>query len=102
MIAGVSPNIDRSMHVVKLLYGTVSVDFDFCNEIAMKRVAKTIVLIDSVAKINDPQRIVTTSGPRFDDWQWRLATLPFAFGGLCLFCMGCFELCLSCITIAVC
>ncbi|GJR64815.1 hypothetical protein Tco_0010880 [Tanacetum coccineum] len=26
--------------------------------------------------------IVTASGQGFDDWQWRLATLPFAFGGL--------------------
>ncbi|GJW18223.1 hypothetical protein Tco_0025659 [Tanacetum coccineum] len=28
------------------------------------------------------QRIVTASGPGFGDWQWRLATLPFAFGVL--------------------
>ncbi|GJV02599.1 hypothetical protein Tco_1336168 [Tanacetum coccineum] len=28
------------------------------------------------------ERIVTASGPGFGDWQWRLATLPFAFGGL--------------------
>ncbi|XP_021728749.1 uncharacterized protein LOC110695831 [Chenopodium quinoa] len=28
------------------------------------------------------ERIVTASGLRFGDWQWRLATLPFAFGGL--------------------
>ncbi|GKC57606.1 hypothetical protein Tco_1085204, partial [Tanacetum coccineum] len=27
------------------------------------------------------ERIVTTSGPSFDDWQWGLATLPFTFGG---------------------
>ena len=27
-------------------------------------------------------RIVTASGPGFGDWQWRLATLPFTFGGL--------------------
>ncbi|GJV23499.1 hypothetical protein Tco_1376194 [Tanacetum coccineum] len=26
--------------------------------------------------------IVTASGPGFGDWQWRLVTLPFAFGGL--------------------
>ncbi|GKF58128.1 hypothetical protein Tco_0171665, partial [Tanacetum coccineum] len=28
------------------------------------------------------ERIVTASGPGFGEWQWRLATLPFAFGGL--------------------
>nr|GFA44780.1 hypothetical protein [Tanacetum cinerariifolium] len=28
------------------------------------------------------ERIVTNSGPGFRDWQWRLATLPFAFGRL--------------------
>ncbi|GKB99801.1 hypothetical protein Tco_0985938 [Tanacetum coccineum] len=91
----------------------------------MKRVSKTIGLLDAVAKINDPrcklillractgisklyfvmrtclprvfesaqhsfdvalcfalERIVTASGSGFGDWQWRLATLPFAFGGL--------------------
>ncbi|GJY91648.1 hypothetical protein Tco_0507430 [Tanacetum coccineum] len=28
------------------------------------------------------ERIVTASGPGFGDWQWRLATLPFSFGGI--------------------
>ncbi|GKB68757.1 hypothetical protein Tco_0930169, partial [Tanacetum coccineum] len=56
MLAGVSPpNIARPMHGVKLLGGPASVDFDFCNELVMKRLAKTIMLMDSVAKINDPQ-----------------------------------------------
>ncbi|GJW73971.1 putative reverse transcriptase domain-containing protein [Tanacetum coccineum] len=27
-------------------------------------------------------------GPGFGDWQWRLATLPFAFGGLGVYCAG--------------
>ncbi|GJS01131.1 hypothetical protein Tco_0317639 [Tanacetum coccineum] len=62
------------MHGVKLLGGPASVDFDFCNELLMKRAAKTIVLMDS--------RIVTASGPGFGDWQWRLSTIPFVFGGL--------------------
>ncbi|GKA96747.1 hypothetical protein Tco_0818842 [Tanacetum coccineum] len=34
------------------------------------------------------ERIVTTSGPGFGDWQWRLATLPFAFGGLGVYSAG--------------
>ncbi|GKB01714.1 hypothetical protein Tco_0829758 [Tanacetum coccineum] len=32
------------------------------------------------------ERIVTAYGPGFGDWQWRLATLPFAFGGLGVYC----------------
>ncbi|GKD08356.1 hypothetical protein Tco_1188041 [Tanacetum coccineum] len=28
------------------------------------------------------ERIITASGSGFSDWQWRLSTLPFAFGGL--------------------
>ncbi|GJT31717.1 hypothetical protein Tco_0922136 [Tanacetum coccineum] len=125
------PNISRPLHGVKLLGGAVSVDFGFSSELVMKRVAKTIVLMDAVAKINDPQcellllractgisklyfamrtcpprvfesaqrsfdvalrsaleRIVTASGPGFGDWQWRLATLPFAFGGLGVYSAG--------------
>nr|GEW30114.1 hypothetical protein [Tanacetum cinerariifolium] len=49
------PNIARPLHGVKLLGGPASVDFDFCNELVMKRVAKTIRLMDAIAKINDPQ-----------------------------------------------
>ncbi|GJW56725.1 hypothetical protein Tco_0103456 [Tanacetum coccineum] len=125
------PNISRPLHGVKLLGGPVSVDPDFSNALVMKRVSKTIRLLDAVAKINDPQcellliracagisklyfamrtcpprvfesaqlafdmalrsaleRIVTASGPRFGDWQWRLATLPFAFGGLDVYSAG--------------
>ncbi|GJV46926.1 putative reverse transcriptase domain-containing protein [Tanacetum coccineum] len=100
-------------------------------QLVMKRVAKTIRLMDDIAKINDPQcellllrsctgifrlyftihtcpprvfesaqrsfevalrssleRIVTTSGPGFGDWKWRLATLPFAFEGLSVYSAG--------------
>nr|GFA12516.1 hypothetical protein [Tanacetum cinerariifolium] len=139
-VAGVFPhNISRPLHGVKLLGGPVSVDHDFSSALVMKRVSKTIGLLDAVAKINDPQfakindpqcellliracagisklyfamrtcpprafepaqlsfdialrsaleRIVTTSGPGFGDWQWRLATLPFAFGGLGVYSAG--------------
>nr|GEY13621.1 hypothetical protein [Tanacetum cinerariifolium] len=34
------------------------------------------------------ERIVIASGPGFGDWQWRLATLPFAFGGLDVYSAG--------------
>nr|GEY98909.1 reverse transcriptase domain-containing protein [Tanacetum cinerariifolium] len=43
------------MHGVKLLGGPVSVDHDFSSALVMKRVFKTIGLLDAVAKINDPQ-----------------------------------------------
>ncbi|GKC31076.1 hypothetical protein Tco_1038370, partial [Tanacetum coccineum] len=32
--------------------------------------------------------IVTAYGPGFGDWKWRLATLPFAFGGLGVYSAG--------------
>ncbi|GJS96181.1 putative reverse transcriptase domain-containing protein [Tanacetum coccineum] len=125
------PNISRPLHGVKLLGGPVCVDVDFGSALVMKRVSKTIGLLDVVAKINDPQcelllirtcagvsklyfamrtcplrvfeaaqlsfdmalcsalvRIVTASGPGFGDWQWRLATLPFAFRGLGVYSAG--------------
>ena len=34
------------------------------------------------------ERIVTASGPGFGNWQWRLATLPFAFGRLGVYSAG--------------
>nr|GEW72730.1 hypothetical protein [Tanacetum cinerariifolium] len=49
------PNIARPLHGVKLLGGAVSADFDFSSELVMKRVAKSIELMDVVAKINDPR-----------------------------------------------
>nr|GEW02446.1 hypothetical protein [Tanacetum cinerariifolium] len=56
MFEGVfSPNISRSLHGVKLIGVPVSVDFDFSSELVMKRVSKTIRLMDAVANINDPQ-----------------------------------------------
>nr|GEU95034.1 zinc finger, CCHC-type [Tanacetum cinerariifolium] len=80
MLAGVfPPNIARPLNGVKLLGGPANVDFDFCNERAMKRVAKAIVLMDAVAK-NDPQW--------YDNWQWMLANVPFAFGGLGVYYAG--------------
>ena len=34
------------------------------------------------------EKIVTTSGPGFGDWQWRLATLPIKLGGLGILSAG--------------
>ncbi|GJS81831.1 hypothetical protein Tco_0748372 [Tanacetum coccineum] len=47
------PNITRPLHGARLLGGPASVDFNFSNELVMKRVAKTIVLMDTIMKIND-------------------------------------------------
>ncbi|GJR79081.1 reverse transcriptase domain-containing protein [Tanacetum coccineum] len=49
------PNISRPLHRVKLLVGPVSVDVVFGSALVMKRVSKTIGLLNAVAKINDPQ-----------------------------------------------
>nr|GEW71864.1 hypothetical protein [Tanacetum cinerariifolium] len=92
------PNIAQPLHGAKLLGGPASVDFNFSSELVMKRVAKTIVLIDTISKINDPQCellllracacisklyfAMRTCSPH----KWRLATLPFAFGWLCVYC----------------
>ncbi|GKE39826.1 hypothetical protein Tco_1463231, partial [Tanacetum coccineum] len=70
------PTIARPLHGVKVLGDPVSVDFDFGCELVWKRVAKSIELIDVVAKLNDPQcellllhacaeHIVTASGAGF-------------------------------------
>ncbi|GJT21859.1 hypothetical protein Tco_0891796, partial [Tanacetum coccineum] len=92
------PNISRSLHGVKLLGGPISVDFVFSSELVMKRVSKTIGLLDAVfesaqlsfdmALRSALERIVTASGPGFGNWQWRLATLPFSFGGLGVYSVG--------------
>ncbi|GJX35268.1 hypothetical protein Tco_0246825, partial [Tanacetum coccineum] len=50
-----SPNISRPLHGVNLLGGPASVDFGFSSELVMKRVAKTIRLMDAIAKTNDPK-----------------------------------------------
>ncbi|GKC70973.1 hypothetical protein Tco_1116856, partial [Tanacetum coccineum] len=49
------PNIARPLHGVKSLCEPASVDFDFSSELMMNRVAKTILHMDVVAKINHPQ-----------------------------------------------
>ncbi|GJX31972.1 putative reverse transcriptase domain-containing protein [Tanacetum coccineum] len=49
------PNISRPLYGVKLLGGPVSVDADFSSALVTKRVSKTIGLLDTIAKINDPQ-----------------------------------------------
>ncbi|XP_056683636.1 uncharacterized protein [Spinacia oleracea] len=131
-LEGVFPtDIARPALGVKLLGGPVSTDSSFCKELVSQRVSKAVVLMDAVAKLNDPQcellllraytgvsklyfamrtcpphlfeaaqlsfdvalqasleRIVTASGPGFGDWQWRLSTLPYSYGGLGVYSAG--------------
>nr|GEZ05953.1 hypothetical protein [Tanacetum cinerariifolium] len=54
------PNISRPLQGVKLLGGPVSVAPDFSSSLVMKKVSKTIGLLDAVAKINDLQCYVLT------------------------------------------
>ncbi|GKA53127.1 hypothetical protein Tco_0746442 [Tanacetum coccineum] len=46
------------------------------------------VTISDAALRSAMKRIVIAFGPGFDDWEWRLATLPFAFGGLGVYSAG--------------
>ncbi|GKB32662.1 hypothetical protein Tco_0872063 [Tanacetum coccineum] len=52
------------------------------------RVFETAQRSFDVALRSSLERIVTASGSGFGDWQWRLATLPFAFGGLGVYSAG--------------
>ncbi|GJQ92629.1 putative reverse transcriptase domain-containing protein [Tanacetum coccineum] len=49
------PTIARPLHGVKLLGGPVCVDSEFSSGLVLKRVAKSIELMDVIAKLNDPQ-----------------------------------------------
>nr|GEW18951.1 putative reverse transcriptase domain-containing protein [Tanacetum cinerariifolium]GEW47052.1 putative reverse transcriptase domain-containing protein [Tanacetum cinerariifolium] len=71
------PNISRPLHGVKLLGGAVSVNFGFSSELAMKRVSKTIELMDAVAKINALNDLTIGNGdsPHY----------PLHLGAWCLF-----------------
>ncbi|KAL5727948.1 hypothetical protein ACHQM5_001085 [Ranunculus cassubicifolius] len=48
-------NIARPVDGVKLLGGPVSTDLGFCSELSMKRVDKTISLMEAISKLDDPQ-----------------------------------------------
>ncbi|XP_026417118.1 uncharacterized protein LOC113312589 [Papaver somniferum] len=48
-------NISRPSSGVKLLGGLVSMDLQFCNDMVMQRMNKTIQLMNIVKKLNDPQ-----------------------------------------------
>ena len=47
-------NISRPLNGVKLLGGSVSLDEMFCRDLALKRVSKTISLMEAIYKLNDP------------------------------------------------
>nr|GEW63015.1 hypothetical protein [Tanacetum cinerariifolium] len=109
-VEGVFPiNISRPLNGVKLLGGSVSLDEGFCQDLALKRVSKTISLMEAVHKLHDPQcgllllhnyagfdqalrdsleKVVTASGPGFGDWRWWFATLPIKLGGLGILSAG--------------
>ncbi|GJR70990.1 hypothetical protein Tco_0017055 [Tanacetum coccineum] len=53
-----------------------------CAHVCVKAILGDVALRSSL------ERTVTASGPGFGDWQWRLATLPFAFGGLGIYSAG--------------
>ncbi|GKA31130.1 ankyrin repeat-containing protein ITN1-like protein, partial [Tanacetum coccineum] len=52
------------------------------------RVFESAQLAFDMALRSALERIVTAFGLGFCDWQWRLATLPFAFGGLGVYSAG--------------
>ncbi|GJR09741.1 RNA-directed DNA polymerase, eukaryota, reverse transcriptase zinc-binding domain protein [Tanacetum coccineum] len=99
---GVFPiNISRSLNSVKLLGGSVSLDEGFCRDLALKRVSKTISLVEAIHKLYDPQcdllflcncvgvaKLSYALRTWFGDWQWRLATLPIKLGGLGILSAG--------------
>ncbi|GJW48455.1 reverse transcriptase domain-containing protein [Tanacetum coccineum] len=64
----------RACAVVSKLYFTMRT--------CVPRVFESAQLSFDMALHSALERIVTASGLGFGDWQWRLATLPFAFGGL--------------------
>ncbi|GKD18350.1 hypothetical protein Tco_1207508 [Tanacetum coccineum] len=55
---------------------------------AIPRVFESAQLSFDMALRSALERIVTAFGTGFGDWQWRLATLPFAFGGLGVYSAG--------------
>ncbi|GKB24524.1 hypothetical protein Tco_0863925 [Tanacetum coccineum] len=72
-----------------------SLDEGFCQDLALKRVSKTILLMETIHKLHDPQslrasleKVVTTLSSGFSYWQWRLVTLLIELGGLGILLAG--------------
>ncbi|GKC56936.1 putative reverse transcriptase domain-containing protein [Tanacetum coccineum] len=89
------PNIARPLYGVKLLGGPVTVYFDFSIELVMKRVSKSIELMDAFGKINDRQckllllrACASISKLYFDMRTLEILHLPLAFGGLDVYSAG--------------
>nr|GEV57602.1 hypothetical protein [Tanacetum cinerariifolium] len=100
-------NVSRPLNGVKFLGASVSVHEGFCQDLALKRVSKTISLMEAFHKLHDPQcdllilcncvevgklsyalRTCSPMSLLVAQVQWRLATLPIKFGGLDILSAG--------------
>ncbi|KAL6546855.1 hypothetical protein OROMI_022576 [Orobanche minor] len=75
------PSMARPLRGVKVLGGSVSICPDFSSELVVKRVNKTIELMDLVAKLHDPQceLLLLRACTSISKLYFALRTCPLAF-----------------------
>ncbi|XP_026397442.1 uncharacterized protein LOC113292800 isoform X2 [Papaver somniferum] len=78
-------NIGKASTGVKLLGGPVSLDAQFCSNMVLNRVDKTIQMMQKIKKLQDPQCELLLM--RLGLVQQRLVTLPIKDGGLGVYTM---------------